>query len=167
MKTYDFTFPDTGLEVVITKVNPGLANDLREFLNRDAPEPPYEEITTPGPMKGKRSPRLDDPDYVEKIGAHNLKVNELVNQFYIENGVYEIKDKDWKKRVKELRDKFGRMGYGEALYDDDKTLYIFRIAAGTGADLQDLFNAIMLRSEPSEGEIEKTVKTFRTDIQQN
>ena len=163
MKTYPFTFQDTGVEITIQKVSPAIAADARRALGKGKPHVPTRLITMDGPLKGTLEKVDDDPQYLEDLALHEQMVEEKINQLYIKRGVVEIVTKGWQQDVKDYRGLMSDIGI-DTLQEDDKTLYITRLAPGSNEDLQELFSAIMMRSEPTEEVIQEHVDTFSGDV---
>jgi hypothetical protein len=154
----DFTFHDTGKVVKIRKVSPMIAVDIDASI--PTPEPPTQEVDY-GPPKGKvKEPNYSDGGYLLALEERRLKVGRMVTKANIRRGVV-IEGDDWKQEVSDYR-KFIQDTTGAPLADeDDLYIYVTRICVGTQADLQDLFDAISKRSQPTEGAIEAAKDSFR------
>ena len=164
-KTFDFTFPDTGVKVTLRKVNPFVVYETRTALFKTKPNPPVRLIEEDGPLKGTAEVMDTDPKYLEQLKEWEETIEEKVLHLQMELGVVEIHDTEWRKEVIDFRKTMKAFGV-EDLPRDDKTVYITRIASGTREDLVEFLAAISQRSQPTEVAITAAQEIFRGDNQE-
>lgn len=169
-KTYDFTFESTGFDVKIQKVPSTLVQDIRLMHLEQKPDPPLgPPIEIEGPMFGERE-EIDDPrhpafiKYQQDLTDWVRMVNADLMSAQIELGVVEILVDGWEEQAKERRKWLQKRGV-KNLPEDEKVLWITRVAAGTDQDLEELAAAILRRSVPTREAIDNTVDSFRDTVQ--
>lgn len=161
MKLHRFTFIDTGVEVLLRKVPPFAADDIRRSWESRKPKPPV--IPTEIAGMHVEEANYDDPDYIAELEVWQRAMGEAVNMFYIRRGVYKIMNDDWQGLVDEYRAEMAEYE-GVELPKDDMMLYLSRIACGTAHGLQELYQAIIARSQPTEEVVQRYVDNFRSDV---
>jgi len=154
----DFTFKDTGITVKIKKISPMLAADVSAAMPE--PLPPEQEVDY-GEPKGKVMERnYGDPTYAQAMKEYERKASALVQKVIINRAVV-VEGEDWKKEVKEYRD-FIFSNTGAQLEEkDDLLVYVLRICVGSNDDMNDLVDAIIKRSQPTQEAIEQAKRSFR------
>ncbi len=148
-----FTFKDTGLQVMIRKVSPLLVNELNRAF--PAPRPPAQEVDYGDGVK-----RIEEnpasPEYTAALERHAQENMLRLRKLLIKRGVVCEPDLE---AVQELRAQY-KEDYGIELEGTDQEIYIMYICAGTDADLQDLLNAVLTRSQPTKAEVDLARVSF-------
>lgn len=165
-RSFDFTFPDSGVTIKLRKVNPYIVAEARSQLNRSRPKPPTRIVTEEGPLKGTEEVMDRDPDYIEEVRKWEATVDERIMQLQIRRGVVEIKVENWKDEVQQLRDDMAEIGADKTLPTDDTVTFICYIAASTAEDLQDFIGAIAMRSQPSAEGVDAAKESFRASVEE-
>ena len=156
------TFKDTGIKVKIRKVSPMLIMEVQKAF--PPPKPPMQEVVygDPGESGAKtvEEPNEAHPDYLVAIDEYNLELEAKVRQLMFKRGVRIHLDEEQKQEVKELREEWKEM-FDKDLSGSDKYLYISYIAIGTDADMEELQEVIMRRSQPTEAAIAEAKAGFQ------
>ncbi len=160
-----FTFEDTGITVQIRKVSPLLIMEVQKAM--PVPKPPMQEVVygdpnDPGAKKVKE-PNETHPDYMAAIEKYNMDLEQMVRKFMISRGVVITLDEEQKADVKELREEW-KEEFGVELNGNDKFLFISYVAIGTDADMEELMDVIMRRSQPTEAEMSSVKAGFQGKI---
>jgi len=154
----DFTFKDTGITVKINKVSPMVVDDVRASVPE--PLPPEQEVDYGEPRGKVMEANYSDPRYLSEMDKHERKLNALVQKVIINRAVV-LEGDDWKKQVDDYR-KFILESTGYPLNEpDDILVYILRICVGSKEDMNDLVDAIIKRSQPTQEAIEQAKRSFR------
>ncbi len=156
------TFKDTGIKVKIRKVSPMLIMEVQKAF--PPPKPPMQEVVygDPGESGAKtvEEPNEAHPDYLVAIDEYNLELEAKVRQLMFKRGVRIHLDEEQKQEVKELREEWKEM-FDKDLSGSDNYLYISYIAIGTDADMGELQEVIMRRSQPTEAAIAEAKAGFQ------
>lgn len=152
------TIKDTGIEVGIRRISPLLIVELRKSIKE--PEPPMQEVDF-GDGKKVLEPNLASPEYEKDKERYDSEFEEKMKRLVFSRGVVLNMDEERLAELRELRE-FWKNEYNLELTSlgSDKLDYISYIAVGTGDDLNELFNAIMKRSQATDREIENARKSF-------
>ena len=157
-----YTFKDTGISVKIRKVSPMLIMEVQKAF--PSPKPPMQEVVYGDPGEpGARTveePNEAHPDYLVAIDEYNLELEAKVRHLMFKRGVIINLDEVQKQEVKELRAEWKEM-FGVDLSGSDKYVYISYIAIGTDADMEELQEVIMRRSQPTEAAIAESKAGFQ------
>ena len=152
-----FLFKDTGKLVYIRKVSPMLAMQLRRDF--PPPQPPLVQVSIGEDDKPVLESNPADPDFARQLKEYDLDFNQKSQSLMIKRGVSVTMTAEIKAEIDELRE-FYRKEYGKEISVDDHTLYVTMICVGTGDDLQELIQAIMSRSQPTEEAVALATATF-------
>lgn len=163
-KTFEHTFADTGITVVMRKVSPFLIQEARTRMMGLRPTPPVRTVTEEGPLFGTTETMEHDPDYIAEVKRWEENLDRQVMEFQISRGIVEIKASNWQDDVVELRETFKSMGIGDTLPTNDMVCYITYIASGTPDDLQEFVQSLATRSQPTQGAIEAAKDSFRANV---
>lgn len=137
---------DTGITLMIRKVSPLLGAELQRAFPR--PQPPLQEVDY-GDGKKVMEPNPANPDYAKAVATYESDLEIKLQSLLIKRGVVIELGEEEKAAVKELR-AFWKTEFSKELDKDDKTVYVSFIALGTREDTEELINAIMRRSQPTE-----------------
>lgn len=153
------TFKDTGITVRLRKVSPLLVIKLQESF--PAPKPPMQEVML-GDEK-RIEPNPSHPDYVEALTQHQAEMNARVTSLLIRRGVYPDWNEEKQKEVEEIKT-FWKETYGRELDGTPLEIYVSYVAIGSDKDLEELLDAILKRSQPTEGAIAQAQERFPGDL---
>ena len=153
-KTFDYTFPETGVTVKVRKVSPFIAVEARAALSKDPknpkPEPPKVLIDEPGPLQGTYEENTTDPDYIAALREWENGIQIKITELLIKRTVVEILDEGWQEDVLQYRLDMESIGKTD-LPDDDKYVYIIYLAAAA-VGATDLFGKFLTSTvNPTEG----------------
>lgn len=156
-KTVEVALPDSGVTLRIKRISPMLLVDLRKNLKRTVakPEPPMQEVLI-GDEK-KLQPNDAHPDYLAAMQEYNSELGLRYMEAIIKLGVECEVDQD---EVRELRES----AVGPDLPEDDKVVYVSRVAVTSERDMQALQNAILGRSQPTEGAAQAAADSFPNKV---
>jgi hypothetical protein len=152
-----YKFKDTGVEVSIRKVSPLLGAEIQRAF--PAPTPPLQEVDYGDGVK-KMEPNPSDPTFIEELRKYSNFLEEKTRSLIIKRGVVIELTDEQKSDVAELRKQW-KDDFGVELQGDDKYIFVSYIAVGTDSDLEELLQAILRRSRPTEGAIAEATKTFQ------
>lgn len=171
------TFRDSGIVVKLRKLSPMTSQDIMAGARRDLastePQPPVVEVDY-GQGKIKETNK-GDPTYVRLHDAWESEVNKLANDRLFKLAALDAVEvsltADDLKRIERTK----RMMKIAARIDwqDDPELteaenlqyfYIRHIACGSPEDLQEFYQAVATRSQPTEAAIERHKETFPSDV---
>lgn len=160
----EHTFKDTGITVNIRRLSPLTADEVTKAIRKERPVPKApENLVDYGDGKKVPEPNTADPAYIVEVNAYNAWLNEEVGKrlmhLIIHRAVVCDVDAD---AVAALRADLADIGV--TLEDDDKTVYVQHICVGTMDDLEELRQAVMERSQPTEKEIQANLDSFRGDV---
>lgn len=171
------TFKDSGITVRLHKLSPItnqqiLAQCQRELADRK-PQPPLVEVDY---GQGKViEPHTGHPLYQEKLAAWNTEVNKLANDrlfklaaldaIEVTIGDAELAQIARKKRMLKVA--------AGIVWEDDPELtpeenaqlfYVTHICCASPDDLREFYEAVALRSQPTEAAVEQHKATFPGDL---
>lgn len=149
------TLPDSGQTLEYRRVSHMLLADVQRSMK--PPRPPMQEVDYGGVKKMEPNPA--HPDYAEALAEHRTALAEKILEVAIQYGV--ICDVD-KARVAELRAAMTEAGVN--LPANDKVLYVTRILCETGNDLNTLRDAVIRKSQPTEGATAEAVARFPAEV---
>ncbi len=154
-----FAFTDTGITVLIRKVSPMLANELRKTF--PPPEPPLQEVEMDGQKITEPNPA--HPEYQRALSQYNQDMEKRMRRLLIKRGVAfpdDVTEKEAIAQVAALREEWRQMYDQELDETDDKVAFVWFIAAGTDKGIEELTAAIMSRSQPTRDEVEAAKASF-------
>lgn len=156
-----FTCVDTGIVILIRKVSPMLGNELRKAF--PPPTPPVQQVEIDGQMVDEPNPA--HPDYQKALNDYNQETEVRMRRLLIKRGIEFVDDiqaKEASKQVEELR-KSWKEDFGKELDEsNDKVAFVWFIAAGTDKGIEEITQAIMTRSQPSQEDVELARVAFRS-----
>lgn len=153
---HTLVLPDSGYTLEYRPVSHMLLSDAVRSVRR--PEPPLIEVDYSG--NKRMEPNVNSPEYQLALSnfqaAQNNKALEIAVLIGVQVTVH-------KERCDELRQAL--VDSGLELPRNDKVLYVTRILCETGLDLQTLRDAIIRRSQPTEGAVAESTDRFQSDVQ--
>ena len=154
------TIKDTGETVQLRAVSPLIAQQVRKQF--PAPTPPLNEVDYGG-GDVRLEPNRADPDYTEAYEAWGAQIEEKTRRLYVKLGVVIDWTEERRERLALTRELLGEEGV--EIDPDDTVAYMSYCAIGSAEDYQELVEAIMRRSAPTEEAIAEAVETFRPDVE--
>jgi len=154
------TVKDTGAVLMLRKVSPLLALEVRNAI--DKPQPPQQEVDY-GDGKLIKEPNYAHPEYKSALEAYEELVTEKTNNLVIKRGVHVDLTAEAKAAVKELRKEW-MDEMGTDLPHNDKYVYICYICLGTNEDFQELLETIMSRSGINGPALEAAQDTLKSEV---
>lgn len=149
-------FKDTGVTIQIRKVSPMLVMEIKRQFPE--PKPPTNKVDY-GDGNEVEESNYAHPDYARALEDYNQELEKRIRRLLIKRGVVCNVDK---QAVDELRE-FWKAEYEMDLPEsDDLMAYISYICIGTDSDMEELLNAIMRRSQPTELAIAEATRAFQS-----
>lgn len=150
-----FTFPDTGINVLIRKTSPLLLMELRKQFPE--PKPPKQTVMINDKPVEEENP--SHPAYLAALEAYRLEFEQIMRRVLIRRAVTLKMTADVKAEVQRLKDEF-KEDTGHELVGTDEFIYISYIAIGTDEDMEDLIEVITKRSQPTGPAVEAAKDSF-------
>lgn len=155
-----FTFTN-GVVVGIRRVSPFLAIDLQEKF--PPPEPPLEEVDF-GDGKKRFEANPTAAQYLKDMTKYRVDFEKKMRRLIIKRGVVITIDETIKAQLKELREFYTEEYGSDPESYGDVVDYVIYIAVTEAEDLNNLINAILGRSQPTQEGIKKVVDSFPGDV---
>ena len=172
------TFQDSGVTVKLHKLSPMTAQEIIAQVQREKaaekPQPPIVEVDY---GNGKvQEPHEGHPAYVEKLqkwqSACNTEANKRLFQLACLDAV-ELTLTDEIRQQIARKKRLLKVTAGIVWEDNpdlepdenDQIFYITHIACGSPEDLQEFYQAVAMRSQPTEAAIEQHKQSFPGDVQ--
>ena len=152
------TVKDTGAVLMIRKVSPLLALEIRNTVIK--PQPPTQQVDY-GDGKIVEEPNAAHPDYKIALQYYEEEVTDRTNRMVLRRGVHLDLTDEMKADVKELRKEW-QEELGVDIPYNDQYVYICYIALGTNEDFQELLEAILSRSGISGPALEAAQDTLKS-----
>ena len=165
IKTYNYVFEDTGVEVIYKKVSSMLLEDAKRILESKKPQPRIERIEVGDTFI--EEPQDQDKAYLERLAEWNGDVNSLYAHMVIDRAVVEILHPDWEQETQEYLEFLKQYADSSDIdgYTNEnlplKVIFIEKIATGSDAGFLAFVAAVRTKSEPTEEEIQKNIDSFR------
>lgn len=156
----EFTFPDSGVKVLVRRVSPLLGLELRKKY--PPPKAPFNEVDY-GDGHKRRERNLADPDFLAEQEKYDEDMTERLQRLILRRGVVLNLTEDMLLEVKELRD-FWKAEYEDDLPGSDRDVYLTYIAVSTERDLQGLVDEVLRHSQPTEGEVSEALNSFPDQV---
>ena len=157
-KLHPYTTKDGGISLQIRKVSPLVATEIRKRF--PPPVPPLAKVDY-GEGRFEMEPNADSPLHKAATEIYQLELEEKVRRAYLKLGCIVIVDKE---AVQQARDVMNEIGI-DLSADTDEFVYINYVAIASAEDYNELIQAIISRSIPSEADVKAASDTFRSDIQ--
>jgi hypothetical protein len=173
------TFKDSGITVRLHKLSPITTQQILAQCQRELadtkPEPPLFEQDY-GTGKKIMEPHIGHPLYQEKLAAWNTEANKLANDRLFKLAALDAIEVTIgeSERAAIARKKRMLKIAAHITWDDDPDLtpeendqlfYVSHICCATPTDLQEFYEAIALRSQPTEAAVEQHKAAFPGDLQ--
>lgn len=171
------TFRDSGIAVKLRKLSPMTSQDIVAQCRRDLadsePKPPIVEIDYgQGTIK---EPNRGDPTYTRLHAEWETEVNKLANERLFKLAALDAVEITIgaEERAQIARAKRIMKIAAHIDWQDDPELteaenlqyfYIRHIACGSPEDVQEFYQAVATRSQPTEAAIERHKETFPRDV---
>lgn len=158
-----YVVKDTGVKLLVKKVSPPLVM----ALNRQYPEPkpPMQEVDLGG--ETKQEPNYAHPDYLQAIYAYRRDQDERLRHLFFKFGIVIPEDnKTWRDEIAQKRAEFlQEFGFELPHLDGDgnerdELDWVNYCALGTDEDFQELYDAILHRTQPTAEAIEEAKAGF-------
>jgi hypothetical protein len=146
---------DTGAVLLIRKVSPLLNQELKKKF--PPPAPPTSRVDY-GDGDVREEPNPSDPAHQQAMAEWQDAMEERARMIFVKLGVAVEWTDEKRARVQEVRETMALLGVD--LDPDDKMVYVSHVAIGSEQDYQELVQAIMTRSQPTEAAIAEAVETF-------
>ena len=172
------TFQDSGITVKLHKLSPMTSQDIIAAVRRELadtrPEPPLFEVDY---GKGKiQEPNESHPIYQRLLKEWEATVSKLANERLFKLAALDAVEvtiddavREQIRRKKRLMKIAARLDWQDdpdlEPDENDQLFYITHIACASPEDVQEFYQAIALRSQPTEAAIEQHKASFRGDIQ--
>lgn len=152
----ELVLPDSHATLEFRPVSHMLMADASKSVRR--PNPPLVDVNYGGNVK--QEPNANAPEYLEALRQYTATQNNKALETAVLLGVRVDVDKE---RVDELRQAL--VDSGVELPRNDKVLYVTRILCETALDLMTLRDAIIRKSQPTEGAVADATERFPADVQ--
>lgn len=172
------TFQDSGVTVKLHKLSPMTSQEIIAAVRRELadtrPEPPLFDVDY---GKGTiQEPNESHPVYQRLLKEWNDKVQSIANERLFRTAALvavELDiDDDWRAFVVRLRRRLKAIAKITFVDDpdlnqdeNDQIFYITHHACKSAEDIKEFYQAVALRSQPTEAAIEQHKASFRSDVQ--
>lgn len=151
-----YVFQDTGKRVMLRKLSPLLAQQLRKDF--PPPKPPIQEVDYGGEKVLEENPA--HPEYQQKLAEYEADFNEKSQRLMIKRGVVLNWTEEMRDELADLR-QFYMEEYGKELPTDDHLCYVSFICPGSDADLEELVTKLMRRTQPTPEAVDEAQAMFQ------
>lgn len=150
---------DTGTKILIKRVSPLLVMELRKQFPE--PLPPKQTVEVGGETREEYN--YADPDYSATLDAYQAEQEKRIRKLLLKRGIVIPEDNTtWQDEIEQKRrewlDDFGVEL--PRLDSDDKVDWLGYCAIGTDEDYEELYRAILRRSQPTTEAIEAAKSGF-------
>lgn len=152
----NYTVKDTGITLKVRKVSPLLLLKLRDRY--PVPQPPT-QLVDYGDGEKRLEPNPSHPDFAAAQIAYDQMMEQKARELLIRRGVSVIWTAEARADLDELKS-WWKENYDEELEGDDDYLYVSYIALGSDSDLEDLVNALVRRTRPTEEATKESLARF-------
>ena len=156
-KLFNHTTNDGGVTLQIRKVSPLVATEIRKKF--PAPRPPLVKVDY-GDGKFEMEANPDHPNHKAAMEDYQLLLEEKIRRAYLKLGCVCSPDVEL---VAETRATLQEIGLDMSA-DNDDFIFINYIAVASAEDYNDLIQAIISRSVPSEADIQAASDTFPSPV---
>ncbi len=157
-KLFTHVTKDGGVTLQIRKVSPLVATEIRKKF--PAPRPPMTKVDY-GDGNFEMEPNPDHPSHKIALEDYQLMLEEKVRRAYLKLGCIAVPDLEQVKNTRVAMDEIGI----DLSADSDEFVFINYCAVSSAEDYNDLIQAIINRSVPTEADIKAASDTFQPDIQ--
>jgi hypothetical protein len=172
------TFRDSGITVKLHKLSPMTSQELIANVRRELadtkPEPPlFEQDYGRGKIE---EPNVGHPVYQRLLSEWEASVNKLANDRLFRLACLVAVEVEMTPEVQAeiaRKKRLFRLAARLEWHDDpelepfenDQIFYVTHICCASPDDVQEFYQAIALRSQPTEAAIEQHKQSFRSDVQ--
>lgn len=157
-KLFNHTTKDGGVTLQLRKVSPLVATEIRKRF--PPPKPPLAKVDY-GDGNFEMEPNVDHPSHKAAMETYNLELEEKVRRAYLKLGCVVVVEQD---SVDIMRETMKEIGI-DLSSETNEFVYINYVAVSSGEDYNELIQAIINRSTPTETDIQAASDSFRSDIQ--
>ena len=154
-----YVIKDTGTQILIKRVSPLLVMELNKQF--PLPLPPKQTVEVGGETREEYN--YADPDYEKTLTEYSEAQEKRIRRLLIKRGVVIPEDNvTWRDEIEQKRrDWLEDFGVELPRLDtDDKVDWIGYCAIGTDEDYEELYRAIMRRSQPTVEAVEAAKSGF-------
>ncbi len=156
-KLFQHTTKDGGVTLQSRKVSPLVATEIRKRF--PAPRPPLSRVDY-GEGRFEMEPNADHPSHKAALEEYQMLLEEKVRRAYLKLGCIAVVDKDLVQNAREAMQEVGI----DLSADTDEFVYINYCAISSAEDYNDLIQAIIARSVPSEADVKAASDTFQGNV---
>lgn len=173
------TFKDSGITVRLHKLSPMTSQEIIGAVQReradDKPDPPMIEQDY---GKGKiQEPHYGHPVYVDRLQRWQAECNAEANKRLFRLACLAAVEVEMtpevqaaivrKKRLMRIAARLEWIDDPDLEpHENDQIFYVTHICCASPEDVQEFYQAIALRSQPTEAAIEQHKQSFRSDVQE-
>lgn len=151
-----YTFRDSERTIEIQRVPVGMLGQLAD----EFPAPPVPRVETDyGDGKKVWEENPTDPDYKAALADWRKTINTQSQKLIAQRALPPLSDAQ-KDEVKEVR-AYWIENFGHDLALTDKEIFVYKICAATGEDINEFLEFVTRRSEPTQGGRADALKHFR------
>ncbi len=156
-KLFPHTTKDGGVSLQIRKVSPLVATEIRKRF--PAPRPPLSKVDY-GDGNFEMEPNADHPAHKAALEEYQMLLEEKVRRAYLKLGCVVVVDKELTQNARDTMQEIGI----DLSSDTDEFVYINYCAISSAEDYNDLIQAIISRSVPSEADVKAASDTFQGNV---
>ncbi len=156
-KLFPHTTKDGGVTLQLRKVSPLVATEIRKRF--PPPKPPLAKVDY-GEGHFEMEPNPDHPAHKLAMETYNMELEEKVRRAYLKLGCVVTPDQEM---VNTARDAMNEIGV-DLSNETNEFVYINYCAVASGDDYNDLIQAIINRSVPTEADIKAASDTFPGNV---
>jgi len=154
-----YVVKDTGEKLLIKRVSPFMAMELQKQFPE--PKPPLQKVDIDGETVEQFN--WADPDFDKEQAKYKIDSEARIRKLLIKRGVQIPTDNEtWQDELAQRRAEWLE-DFGvemPRLDTDDKVDWVCYCAIGTDTDLEELYQAIMQRSQPTKEAVEAAKSGF-------
>lgn len=151
-----YTFRDSERTIEIQRVPVGMLGQLAD----EFPAPPVPKVETDyGDGKKVWEENPNDPDYRQALSDWRKTINTQSQKLIAQRALGPLTDSQ-KAEVAEIR-AYWQENFGHDLSLTDKEIFVYKICAATGEDINEFVEFVTRRSQPTQGGIDDARKHFR------
>lgn len=155
-KTITITLPDSGVELTCSRIAPALVNDIRKSIYKKfpRPNPPRQQVKLGGEVVEEENDA--NPEYLAAVRDWEAETGMAMFEQFARLGVVIEFNAEQLAQIADLR----ADADGIDLPENDKILYLTRIACSSSADMLELRSAIMGLGQPTEKAVAENKAAF-------
>lgn len=156
-KLFPHTTKDGGVTLQLRKVSPLVATEIRKRF--PPPKPPLSKVDY-GEGNFEMEPNPDHPGHKLAMENYNMELEEKVRRAYLKLGCVVVPDQEQVDLTREAMKEIGV----DLSDETNEFVYINYCAVASGDDYNDLIQAIINRSVPTEADIKAASDTFPGNV---